>query len=198
VELSLDSPEKEGALLRRIAQEETRMERLLARLRELGRIDNTIEQEETEKIDLAALIPLILARYSHDRADIRFENALSCPVFVLANPDRITQALTNPLDNAVSFSPPGGLVRVGLSKSGAKLVISIDDQGRGIREEDSEKYFERFYSERNDEEREGHSGLGLAITRAIAAAYGGACSLSNIMTNAAVAGCRFTLSLPAY
>jgi two-component system sensor histidine kinase ChvG len=206
-ELAALSPVKEEKLLQGIAGEESRMERLLGKLRELSRIDNALEQETAETVDLAAFIPLLLERYAPGPgAGPVFENRLRenpggagreapGPAGVLINPDHLIRALSNLIDNALSFSPPGGTVTVGLeaARNGEGWNITVEDEGPGIREAAAERYFDRFYSERSDTEKENHSGLGLAIVRAIAEGSGGGCSLRN---RTAGPGCRCTLTFP--
>jgi two-component system sensor histidine kinase ChvG len=198
VELSLGSPQKEEQFLRGIGEEENRMERFLARLRELGRVDNDPGGGEAEKIDLGAFIPVLLQRY-RPPPEMVFHNKTAGPAVVEMNPDRLIQALSNPIDNGVSFSPPGGAVRITLGRKGAGfLIITIDDEGPGIGEENRARYFDRFYSERAEADREGHSGLGLPIVMAITEGCGGFCSLENRREgkDRNVLGCRFTLGLP--
>ncbi|MDR2258037.1 MAG: HAMP domain-containing protein [Treponema sp.] len=208
-ELALASPVKEERLLRGIKREEQRMERFLARLRELSRIDNALEREETEDVDLCRFFPLLLESRGSAPGDprgihIQFTPPSgSGPALVRVNSDRLFQALINPLENAVSYSPPGGTVTAALRRAEppspgapAEWEITIDDEGPGIREASGDRYFERFYSERPQEEKEHHSGLGLAIVRAITAGYGGRCSLANRTEGGRVQGCRFTLILP--
>jgi two-component system sensor histidine kinase ChvG len=222
-ELALSSPVKEEALLEGIMREEGRMERFLARLRELSRIDNTLEREETETVDLGVFLPLFLETWPQGGAarsrgpepavGLAFDPPPGAePALVRINTDRLIEAIANPLENACSFSPPGGTVRLGLRKDGEGegpqrpgtggnggpwWTVTIDDEGPGIPGE-GDRYFERFYSERPPEDREAHSGLGLAIVKAIAEGYGGRCSLANRRgADGGVRGCRFTLSLPA-
>ncbi|GHV95907.1 histidine kinase [Spirochaetia bacterium] len=215
-ELAIAAAAKEPKLLEGIRQEEGRMERLLARLRELSRIDNTLEREETVTVNLGEFLPAFAENRSlRDTGGLRIvyetaqqgENTAGSPTqaLVRVNTDRLMQALSNPLDNAVSFSPPGGTIRLRLyrAESGNSAVfrhewrITIDDDGPGIREGSAERCFDRFYSERAESEKENHSGLGLAIVKAIAEGYGGNCKLENRLNNEGVAtGCRFTLMLP--
>jgi two-component system sensor histidine kinase ChvG len=115
------------------------------------------------------------------------------------DPDSLTQVLANPLDNALSFSPPGGEVSIHLEAEddgarGRFWRITIDDEGPGIREETGGRYFDRFYSERPGEEKPDHSGLGLAIVKAICESTGGRASLENRPRG----GCRFKLYLPRH
>jgi two-component system sensor histidine kinase ChvG len=203
-ELALASPEKEAKLLEGIRDEEARVERFLSRLRELSRIDNVLDHEETETIDLLQFIPLFLETWTHGKepanpgVNIVFDPPGELPVPVSVNTDRLVQVLSNPLENAVSFSSPGGKIRIALRTAPhSDRIITIDDEGPGIREENTGRYFERFYSERNQTEKENHSGLGLAIVRAIAEGYGGAASLENLKdSDGRIKGCRFTLTLP--
>jgi two-component system sensor histidine kinase ChvG len=223
-ELAFLSTVKEGALLEGIMREEGRMERLLARLRELSRIDNTLEREETETVDLGVFLPLFLETWPRGgpagsapsegpepAAGLMFDPPPGAErALVRINTDRLIEAVANPLENACSFSPPGGTIRLGLRKDGEAggpqkagtaagpwWTVTIDDEGPGIPGEGG-RYFERFYSERPPEDREAHSGLGLAIVKAIAEGYGGRCSLTNRRgPDGGVRGCRFTLSLPA-
>jgi two-component system sensor histidine kinase ChvG len=205
-ELSLASPQKEEKLLLGIRQEETRIERFLSRLRELSRLDNLPEAQETKRVDLSRFLPLLLERYPPGGPNpvLVFNNRAGGAAFVRVNPDRLVQVLTNPLDNAVSFSPPGGTITVELRRGEAGglrgWLITIDDEGPGIREEEAGRYFERFYTERPQEEKENHSGLGLAIVRAICQGYGGFCALENRRAEGSgqrSGGCRFILVLPA-
>lgn len=211
VELALSEPDdadpagdlaggsRERGLLLRVRDEELRMERLLSRLRELGRIDNGMDDEEAPLVDLAELAPLILSRYPHkDYPAVRvaFDNRVEGPATVRANPDRLTQLLSNPVDNAVSFSPAGSTVSVRLSEGSllglSGYLVEVDDDGPGADPASLPRAFDRFYSDRPAEAADDHTGLGLSIARAIVTGYGGACSLENRPGG----GCRFSLVLP--
>ncbi len=182
-------------LLERVRDEERRMERLLAGLREMGGIDNRLDGESVQPVDLRALVPVALARYPHrdyPTVRVRFEDAVGKPALARVNPDRLVQAITNPVDNAVSFSPAGATVTVRLHERDGAYVVDVDDEGPGIAETSRDKVFDRFYSDRPEGERQSHSGLGLSIVKAIAAGYGGSCSIGD----GPGGGCRFRLALP--
>ena len=85
----------------------------------------------------------------------------------------MSQVIVNLLDNAISFSPPGCRVAVIARRIGPEMQISIEDEGPGIPPENLERIFERFYTDRPQENFGQNSGLGLNISRQIAVAHGG-------------------------
>jgi two-component system sensor histidine kinase ChvG len=85
----------------------------------------------------------------------------------------LSQVIVNLLDNAISFSPPGGRVAVVTRRIGSEIQIAIEDEGPGIPEENLDRIFERFYTDRPQENFGQNSGLGLNISRQIAVAHGG-------------------------
>ncbi|MCS5699032.1 sensor histidine kinase [Cyanobium sp. FGCU-52] len=97
------------------------------------------------------------------------------------DPSRLHRVLLNLLDNAVRYSPDGGLVQVGLQESPGWCRLSVRDQGPGLSEEDRQHLFERFY--RGDPARvrsgRGGSGLGLAIVQQIVVTHGGRVQAGN-------------------
>lgn len=193
LELSLSSGAKETALLEGALAEERRMERLLAGLRDIGRVDSAIEREERSTIDLASFVPRVLERYQSSVREPRFELRGSGPIPIEANPDRLVQLIVNPVDNALSFSPEPGsvVVTVGLEREGP--FIAVEDRGPGFAEPEGAKLFERFYSDRPASDASEHTGLGLAVVKAIADAYGAVCAVEN----RADGGCRLQILFKA-
>jgi two-component system, OmpR family, sensor histidine kinase ChvG len=111
------------------------------------------------------------------RISFDFEVDGSTPT-VRAHPDRLMQLLVNLLDNAVSFSPAGGTVRISVA-TGNEVVLQISDEGPGIPDGNRERIFDRFFTFRPGEKRSGsgHTGLGLAIVKAVVEGYGGSIRL---------------------
>jgi len=192
----VSAPGDRGRFLGIVQREVARIEHLLADSRELARIDTGIETEDRPAVDLNALLAAIVEGYRlRGRLDVRFELAGAGGVMVVRGaPERLTQVFENLLDNAVSFSPPGGAVRVELARRDGAAVAAVSDEGPGLRPGSEAQIFSRFYTERSPRTgaEDGHTGLGLALVKAIVEGYGGAVSGA---TGPAGGAC-FTVRLP--
>jgi signal transduction histidine kinase len=117
------------------------------------------------------------------------------PEDALADPQRLQLALTNLIENAIKFSPPGGTVSVTSWQRGGEVGVTVRDQGHGIPEADREYLFDRYY--RSGGARTGNfsgSGLGLAISREVAIAHGGRIWVESTVGE----GSAFTIALPRW
>ena len=111
-----------------------------------------------------------------------------------ADPQRLHQALTNLIENAIKFTPAGGEVTALTWSANGELGVSVTDTGPGIAPEARAHVFDRFYRADSSRSREsGGSGLGLAICTEIAAAHGGTVRVQSEVGS----GSAFTLALPA-
>jgi two-component system sensor histidine kinase MprB len=111
---------------------------------------------------------------------------------ISGEPERISRAISNLLDNARRWSPPGGVVEVALRGG----TVRVRDHGPGFAEADLPRVFERFF--RSDRARAmPGSGLGLAIVRQAAEAHGGSAEAANAPGGGAVVRIRFTSSYEA-
>jgi two-component system sensor histidine kinase ChvG len=122
--------------------------------------------------------------------------------FVVQGHDlRLGQVITNLIENARSFVPEeGGRVVVTLARSARHVIVTVEDNGPGIRAERIDRIFERFYTDRPANEAFGqNSGLGLSISRQIMEAHGGTLDAENIVGTKPgdVRGARFAMTLPA-
>ncbi|MDQ6660433.1 MAG: ATP-binding protein, partial [Chloroflexota bacterium] len=112
---------------------------------------------------------------------------------IVADPQRIGQAIGNILDNAIKYSPQGGQVTVKLEKRGDEYLISITDQGQGVSQEQRDHVFERFYRVHNTTNRPSAGiGLGMYVTRAIVEEHGGRIWFTDNL----VSGTTFYVALP--
>ena len=111
---------------------------------------------------------------------------------IVCDRDRIIQALTNLISNAVKFTPPGGRIVISAHRRAEHLVLQVSDTGLGIPKEDLPKIFDRFYRvQRPGQEIKG-TGLGLAIVSRIVVAHGGRIEVESEPGQ----GTTFTVLLP--
>ncbi len=177
-----------------------RMDRLISDISDASRIDAQLAKAKFERIDLGDMIDQLLAARESRGEDGDIRIAFARPrkgiAAIMGEDLRIERVITNLLDNAVSFSPPGGLVEISATRSGNQIILRISDQGPGIPEEDREAVFRRFHSLRPDASVFGkHSGLGLAIARTIIEGHHGSISVSD--REDGESGACFTVTLPA-
>src|SRR3990170_403631 len=98
------------------------------------------------------------------------------PPWVHVDPERIRQALTNLLSNALRYTPPGGTVRVRVLREDAdRVAVAVEDTGAGIPPEDLPHIFDRFYKSKDSR----GTGLGLAIAKSLVVAHGGEIAASS-------------------
>lgn len=196
---SQTTPEQDR-LMKVLIHDIDRMNRLITDISTSSRLDVALEREGRMTIDLYALLSGIidLQTMFDKRASLKLEAAAGESFEVFGNADRLAQVFQNLIDNAVSFSPEGGCVRVVLERDKNWVIVKIIDQGSGIPEDKLESIFDRFYSERPGHENYGdHSGLGLAIARQIITAHDGDIRAENISLDAKIKGARFIVRLPS-
>ncbi len=173
---------KDDALRRKlldIAQDDVRrLDRLVTDIAEASRIDAQLSRSTFELIDLNRLVGRVVraqsTRDGENQVKISFARPTHGPALVMGEPQKLSRVVENLVDNARSFSPTGGKVRVAVDAGTAEVAILVDDEGPGVPEAEREAIFHRFHSVRPAQEDFGmHSGLGLAIARAILDGHGG-------------------------
>lgn len=172
----VDEPSQRNRFLRMVELEIARMESLLSGVREITLIDAQLTTEQRTRVDIRALLERIVDgfRLREHTIAIVFD-APPEPFEVSASEDRLIQVFVNVLENAISFSPPAGVVTITLSRDASTIVAKISDQGPGIPDADLPRVFDRFFTHRPEatRPRASHTGLGLAIVKAIVEGYGG-------------------------
>jgi len=165
------SPEHRSRLLGVIASEADRLARIVNDVLLASRLDSQQLAFEIESCDaVEALERTIEAARAHLPPEVEIEVVKSdAPASVAADPEKLRQILGNLIDNAVKYSPEGGVIRVAFERFGRRLCFSVADQGIGIPPDERERIFEKFY--RLDPgllRGVGGTGLGLYISRELA------------------------------
>jgi two-component system sensor histidine kinase ChvG len=195
-------PEQQKRLMAMILDDVSRLDRLIADISDASRIDAELSREETHPVDIGTLLGTLVDIHSAadnpDAPRLALELAAPAALMVPGLEDRLGQVFRNLIANAISFSPPGGLIRILAARRDAFVEVCIEDDGPGMPEDRLDKIFERFYSERPSGEKFGtHSGLGLSISRQIVNAHGGVIRAENRRDGTGrVVGARFIVRLP--
>jgi len=187
-----------------------RLDRLITDISDASRLDAELAREEAGRVDLRKFIGE-LVEVSRDsgrnkkHVEIEFKPAKlpqgAKGYFVSGHDLRIGQVITNLIENARSFVPEGsGRVTISLERAGQFNVVAVEDNGPGIRADNIDRIFERFYTDRPAGEAFGqNSGLGLSISRQIVEAHGGTLTAENIPGGKPgnLLGARFVATFPA-
>jgi two-component system, OmpR family, sensor kinase len=165
-------------VLRSGLQEVDRLTLLTQDLLTLARVDAGVMQPRLEMTDAveraAVVVERLRAVAGQNGTQLRIDGAASAELMV--DPGLLDQLLWNLVDNALKFTPSGGIVAVTVDTHGDHVHISVHDTGPGIAEADMERIFERFYRAdlaRTASAGPGGTGLGLSIVRAITDVHGG-------------------------
>ncbi|GAA3571070.1 HAMP domain-containing sensor histidine kinase [Microlunatus spumicola] len=172
-----------------VIREARRASRLADDLLTMARIDSGLDLQRVT-VDLAGVAGRVadVARLAHPDARVEVTGSADP---VEADPDRVTQVLTNLVDNALAATNGRGHVALAVRRDQDRVTVDVSDDGPGVPPADAERVFERLV--RLDASRtSGGSGLGLSIARGIAEAHGG-----TLVLVPSPAGARFRLSLPA-
>ena len=195
-------------LLEVIEHDVRRLDRLITDISDASRLDAELQRQEAAPVDFAQLLDALVKAANEVRSDVtvtlKFEGGAPSAFKVPGHDSRLGQVVSNLIDNARSFSPAGGSVRVTGRKLKNEVEVLIDDDGPGVRPEALEKIFERFYTDRPEDQGFGqNSGLGLSISKQIVEAHGGRIWVENRVAPARdgeepkVLGARFHVRLPA-
>ena len=174
-----------------------RIDRLITDIADASRLDAELSRSRFDAVDFGGEVARLTAGYATVGLPRGVTVAFTAPpraVRVWGDARRLAQVARNLIDNAASFSPPGGVVAVAVALTGRDAVLTVDDRGPGVPVDNRDDIFRRFYSERPAGEDFGrHSGLGLAIARTIVEAHDGAIAA----TDHAGGGARFVVTLAA-
>ncbi|EJF97259.1 sensor histidine kinase [Bartonella taylorii] len=201
--------EAQEQLFEIIQHDVRRLDRLITDISDASRLDAELARETAQIVDmtllLESLVHAVQEVYRNTQTiDINL-NIVPHPhgkaYLVLGHELRLGQVISNLIENARSFIPhDNGKICITMKSHGSTLVLIIEDNGPGIRSDNIERIFERFYTDRPNEDTFGqNSGLGLSISRQIIEAHNGTITAENIIDpklgNNKI-GARFIIMLP--
>jgi two-component system sensor histidine kinase CreC len=187
-------PAERKKFLRNILSETGRLKDLVDRMLLLSSLENRREPLKVKKIEVQGLVRDVLESFRPrlKAGKVPVSNKVPAGLKVSGDPFLLRQALSNLVENAVEFSPPGGRVTLSTERQGNTLLLRVEDEGPGIPAFARDRVFEKFYSLQRPNTGRKSSGLGLSLVREVASLHGGSVSLENRAPH----GARATLLLP--
>jgi len=194
---SVDDPESVRHFGQRVQREATRLGNLVTELIALSRLQGAEKLPDLDVVDVDDVVSDALERTRLTAENARIEITADRPsgYEVLGDRTLLVTALTNLIENAIAYSPPGTPVSVSRTLREGRIAIAVTDRGIGIEKQYQERVFERFY--RVDKARSratGGTGLGLAIVKHVAANHDG----EILLWSKPGTGSTFTLLIPAH
>ena len=191
-------PALQRRLLDVVRDDVARLDRLIVEIAETSRLDAELSRARFESVDLGRLVESMLAAWEPRAAERNVSLVFARPragtAMVQGAEARLARLLDNLVDNAISFSPEGGLVEIAAVHAGTSVLVTVEDEGPGVPPEEREAIFRRFHSVRPEADFGRHSGLGLAIARAIAQGHDARIELEN--RHDGRTGARFVVRFP--
>ncbi len=202
------TPESQARLLAVIEHDVKRLDRLISDISDASRLDAELQRHDMVPVDMTKLLTTVVSVRNEVRqagvanVTLAFEGGGALAFMVPGHDSRLGQVIDNLIENARSFSPFDGTVRVTCRRLRQQIEIVVDDDGPGIQPDAFEKIFERFYTDRPHQGFGQNSGLGLSISKQIIEAHGGQIWAENRTEVAEdgtpkVLGARFVVRLPA-
>ena len=195
--------EQQKKLMGIIQEDVGRLDRLISDISEASRLDAELSRAENKPVNIADMLKTIADIHNTTQGDEGPRVALSQTdelgnLMVMGIESRLAQIFRNLITNAATFSPKNSIILITVSREHQKVLIQVDDEGPGIPPGNEEKIFQRFYTERAEEEKFGtHSGLGLSISKQIVNAHHGEIYAYNRRDNTgSILGANFTVNLP--
>ena len=194
---ALKDPVHGQRFLERIDEQANRLHQLIMDMLSLARIESSQAPLELANLPLGRVAQRIVADYERQAAtkQVTIENTIAgFSITVRADEEALRQILSNLIDNAVKYTPPGGRVTISGRVDGSVVLGEVADTGPGIAPEHQSRVFERFYRVDKARSRElGGTGLGLSIVKHLTQAMGGSVEVKSQVGQ----GSTFTVRLPA-
>ncbi len=199
----ISDPAQQRRLMGLVLEDIQRLDRLITDIASASRLDAELARAEPAPVDLGKLLGALVevhhASIGAEQPSLVLDADARAGLTISGIEDRLVQVFRNLIANALSFSPPGGTIRLNAVRIGPTVRVSIEDDGPGIPAGKEQAIFDRFYSERPKSEKFGiHSGLGLSLSKQIVEAHAGTIRAENrIDVDGTVRGARFVVQFPA-
>lgn len=177
-----------------VKEEAERLSSLVSDMQKLNKYDESSIKLKKDNVNISDIICFVIFQFSNlaKSKNIKIEYEKK-NINLYCDKDKITQALVNILSNAISYSNEGSTIFIEEKLKDNKVIISIEDQGIGISEEDLKYVFERFYrADKSRTRATGGTGIGLTIVKSIVSSHGGEVKLESKLGE----GSKFTIILP--
>ncbi len=183
---------EQDELIGTIQEEAERLNRFIANLLDMTRLESGALAPNLELIELGDVVGSVLRRTPTLHHSMALDIAPGLPMLRI-DPVLFEQVLFNLLDNAAKYAPVGTAITVRARREGGQVRVQVLDEGAGLPEEDRERVFDKFYRVRAADRQRAGTGLGLAIARGFMEAMGGTITAANRSDRS---GAVFTLTLP--
>ncbi|WP_283675886.1 sensor histidine kinase [Clostridium perfringens] len=177
-----------------VKEEAERLSSLVSDMQKLNKYDESSIKLKKDNVNISDIICFVIFQFSNlaKSKNIKIEYEKK-NINLYCDKDKITQALVNILSNAIRYSNEGSTIFIEEKLKDNKVIISIEDQGIGISEEDLKYVFERFYrADKSRTRATGGTGIGLTIVKSIVSSHGGEVKLESKLGE----GSKFTIILP--
>ena len=200
-----NTPEQRQRLIDVVNDDVKRLDRLISDISDASRLDAELVRTQSQIVDMNKLLTTLVSLHTdlaaknnieliYNARDAYARNNQKSAFSVMGHDNRLGQVVANLLTNAISFAPKDSTIETVLRRDGDFVEFSIMDRGPGVPQENLEKIFHRFYTDRPEAAFGQNSGLGLSISRQIIEAYRGTITAENRKDGS---GTRFIVRIPA-
>jgi len=181
-------------MLEQVNHDADRVRRLIDELLDISRLETGRLHLHRQMVDVSELVATVIGKVTMEYPSLEAQVVFAPAVpRVYADPDKLTQVLTNLVENACKYASPTGLT-ISADVEDGDVTVSVTDRGEGIPGQDLPRVFDKFF--RRDQGRPTGSGLGLWISRGLVQAHGGRLTASSVPGQGTTF--RFTLPLNAF
>ncbi len=175
-------------------EEVNRMDQIIKNLLLVARIDASYERLRLSEIELNHLISNVAKRFQNmaKHNGLKLSINLSRPIYMMADAEKLEEAFSNIMQNAVNYSKKGGSIKIETKKMKNAAFVSFEDKGIGIPNGDLPRIFDRFYRVKSSSSKIPGSGIGLWIAKQVISMHKGKIEASSVLGK----GTKISIILP--